>query len=1427
MVRLPGHVLPALTKATLIPSPPNSGARPITITIVLKRDDQKGFERYLHGIYDPHSRNYHHYLTQEQIAHRFGPSQKSYDAMLAYLERHRFKLVQGSKNRMTISVRGTRSMVERTFDVRIRDYGAAKRHFFANSDDPLLPADLARNLQGIVGMSTFPQVRHDTVSVDDILAALSKNSWLKLRVGKDLTTYFQDALKSAHSTFSFARAYANAKSLGATGNGQKVGLLEFDNFVKSDVQAYLFLVGLSPLLINNLSEVNVDGGVAPGVDQKEVLLDIDAVLTLAPGASVVVYDAPFGGGRSFEDLLSAMINDGDTIISNSWAYCENQTTQADVDSIDELFQQAAASGVSVFNGSGDSGSTCLDGSPNTVAVPADSPNATAVGAASLLVFPAGIYQNETYWNGNTKSSTPQTGQGGFGISRFFAVPSYQNGLASGGRSVPDVVEAADPEDNGMVLCWAAGGGCPNGLLYGGTSLAAPVWAGFTALLNQSIGRNLGFLNPLIYTLVGTDAFHTATAMGSDFAHVGLGSPNLNVLKLDLSQTSARTAIAPAADTQSAGAVSASESIAQPFASAAVILSPAEQTVPGDIPSDGATKAYVLVELLDANDNSVSGKTVELTAGFGSNVQITPSSGVTSVDNGAALFTVTDLTPETVSFTATDTTDGVTLTAQPTVIFGVPPAVSAIISPPSQNGTADGSTPAVITVTLQDSLGRGTPGKLVTLAPQGGNSVISAPSPAVTDGSGQIQFAVTDSHTENVTYTATDVTDGNLPVPGTATIEWGGGSGCAAGSPTPVNGYTVNTFATGFTTSTFSYGGVNFGCYGAYGMAFDSSGNLYVADKPTGNIYRFGPLGGVANSSTLLTSKALGPSTSALAFDAAGEFFAARVATTGSFLNTGDIVQVDPSTGAIVREVATGLEGPEFLAVNPSSTALFTGTYVQGGGATSQNRIYEISNQDSATPTVSDYADVPGSIANFSMAFAPNGTAYVSTFINGSTGIVRLSDASPPVITTIESGGGIGEGIAAGGLQSNGEAQFLITGRPAEDGFPAGIDTVDLTSSASPPPDAAQLSGPTGGNEIDAIGPDGCLYVAMHTAVYKITKSDGACGFGPTTQPPTISLTPATVSPNPEQGSSQSFTATIHYAGTLSGAPTLLTVSGVNTQTLLANTNAGGQATFSYTGIRPGLDNVLASAVVNSTSVSSSPVQVDWQPGLDSTFVSLNLSPTSATPGQSVTLAANLVDVSAQPVTAIADETIDFTLGGDGCSAVTDSTGNATCVTTAPTTPGIETLSASFAGTNSLVASNASKGFTVVAQAATPTATPTPVAGALRIAPKRLNFGAVDTGASKTKTVRITNAGVINKKKHAAPILIEVESATPSAFQVTKPCEEDLDPRAKHVKPGTCEVEVTFTPSAAQDYTGNLVITDNLEPAFETTIPLRGKGKAPK
>jgi subtilase family serine protease len=534
MVRLPGHVLPALAKATIVPSNPKDENAPITLTLVLRRDNQPAFDAYLRDLYDPHSKNFHKFLTQRQIADRFGPSRQVYDRTLRHMRANGFALVAGSKNRLTLTMRGTRRDAERAFDVRIGDYKVGNRVFYATNRDPALPMRLAGRVQSVAGLSDLAAPIR-TAESTDAAGALAGPDWqltqticfpftpitginfigvleaayLSITIRLEAAPLFAAACTGFFVASGFALGTCNAlgvanpsiwttskqcaefaaagagPSLGdrpamgssvrtspATGfaNPQKIGLLEFDTFNPTDVHDWLEFIG-GGATFEQLSEVPVNGGVpSPGPNEPEVLLDVDTVMEIAPlpGNTYVVYDAP--SGTNFQTMFNKMVDDGDTVISNSWTQCENQTSQADAQSVDTILQGAAASGISVINGSGDTGSTCLDGATNTIGVPSDSPNATAVGGTTPIPGPGLTYGSETWWNG--VDDVPPTGQGGFGVSEFFTRPSYQNGLTgSAMRSVPDVVVDADPQQ-GLLLCQADAGGCPSGPRYGGTSMAA-------------------------------------------------------------------------------------------------------------------------------------------------------------------------------------------------------------------------------------------------------------------------------------------------------------------------------------------------------------------------------------------------------------------------------------------------------------------------------------------------------------------------------------------------------------------------------------------------------------------------------------------------------------------------------------------------------------------------------------------------------------------------------------------------------------------------------------------------------------------------------------------------------------------------------------------------------------------------------------------
>ena len=263
-----------------------------------------------------------------------------------------------------------------------------------------------------------------------------------------------------------------------------------------------------------------------------------------------------------------------------------------------------------------------------------------------------------------------------------------------------------------------------------------------------------------------------------------------------------------------------------------------------------------------------------------------------------------------------------------------------------------------------------------------------------------------------------------------------------------------------------------------------------------------------------------------------------------------------------------------------------------------------------------------------------------------------------------------------------------------------VFTLDLTG-ASPAIGVPLTSNDFSGLSNYAIGPDGCLYVAGGPTVSRVTNADGSCSFGPATQPPTINISPTSISPNPAQGTSQTFNAALHYATAPAGTQILFAVTGANPQFKQVVANGSGQASFSYVAAHPGVDTITASTTVSSTLVTSNQAVVTWGAGSDTTFVSLNQSPKSALPGQMVNLVASLTDVSQTPGTAVSGQTIDFSAGGQNCNGPTNAQGIATCQITA-SGAGFETLTASFAGAAGLLASNDSSGFTVVVPPQLPT-----------------------------------------------------------------------------------------------------------------------------
>ncbi len=454
----------------------------LSIGLPLRNQDE--LDALLPQLSDPASGQFHQYLTPEQFAARFAPSEEDYQALIQFARQNGLTVTHTHSNRGVLSVSGASADVEKAFQVKLMTYSHPTRgEFYAPDREPTLPAG-TRALD-VMGLDNFapPQpmgvARAALAATNPLVSGSGPNGYL---IGKD-----------------FRAAYAPGVTL--TGSGQTVGLLEFDGFFAGDVTRNFAAAGLPPVPVQTVLIDGVSG--AAGGENIEVILDIMMASYMAPGLTkVMVYE-----GATPNDILNRMATDNlAQQLSSSWGFGGvNATTE-------QIFKQYIAQGQSFMQASGDSGAYS-----NGVMTPSDDPNVTVVGGTSLATSgAAGPWLSESTWSGS-----------GGGVSTTYAIPSYQAGVAmasKGGstkmRNIPDVALTAAIE---MYLI------CDNGAAYsvGGTSAAAPLWAGFLALANQQAAANsrprVGFLNPLIYGIGSSGNY------ASDFHDITTGSNGFNAV----------------------------------------------------------------------------------------------------------------------------------------------------------------------------------------------------------------------------------------------------------------------------------------------------------------------------------------------------------------------------------------------------------------------------------------------------------------------------------------------------------------------------------------------------------------------------------------------------------------------------------------------------------------------------------------------------------------------------------------------------------------------------------------------------------------------------------------------------------------------------------------------------------------------------------
>ena len=489
---------------------PSVGRLPATqsmhFDIVLALRHQPELDNFLQELYDPSSPSYRHFVTVQEFTARFGPSQEDYEALIRFAEANHFAVVGGSRDAMDVQLIGSVRDIERAFHVTMNVYQhpTENRTFYAPDREPTV--DLPFRLWHISGLDNYsiprPLVKRQTARQAPMVKGSCPGGYY---CGSDMRA-----------------AYYGSGPL--TGAGQVVGLLQYAGYNIADVNTYF--QNVHQTLNVPIYGISTDGTpvncVYPSCDDTEQTLDITQSVSMAPNLSALYVYV----GSSDTAILASMSTHSPlpAQMSASWVW-----TPADPSACDPYFQKFAAQGQNFFAASGD----WKDYRQSPYAYPPEDAYVTAVGGTDLQTQSAGgPWASETGWTYSGGGISPD----GIPIptwQQLAGVVTQQNQASKTLRNAPDVAG----ESNFDFYVCADQSGCSTG--WGGTSFAAPMWAGFMALVNQQAVANgnptLGFINPTVYPLAlgsgYSSIFHDITSGNNGYPAVtnydmvtGWGSP---------------------------------------------------------------------------------------------------------------------------------------------------------------------------------------------------------------------------------------------------------------------------------------------------------------------------------------------------------------------------------------------------------------------------------------------------------------------------------------------------------------------------------------------------------------------------------------------------------------------------------------------------------------------------------------------------------------------------------------------------------------------------------------------------------------------------------------------------------------------------------------------------------------------------------------
>jgi subtilase family serine protease len=534
----------------------------VTTRVYLAGRDPAGLAAYAAAVATPRNRSYRKYLTTAQERERYGPTAAQIAAVRTWLAGSGFRITSVTPH--YVAVTGPVTAADAAFAVRLGRYRTPEGSVAVAPDrSASVPAALRPAVLTVTGLDSQPELAHPALPGPPagFYTARPCSSYWGQRYATSQPTAYGSHVPWAicgYTPDQLRSAYGLSASL-ATGAGVTVAIVDAygSPTMPADADEYAADEGdpaFSPGQYEQLPPTSYDDATLCGASAwyQEQTLDIEAVHAMAPDAKVVYVGA---SDCTFQPLLDALTRIVDyhlaDVVTDSWTSGEQGTTTPMTTAYNQVFEQGAVEGIG-FNfaagdcGYNDPGTSCAtaDGYTQIQAnFPSSSPWVTAVGGTTLAIGQSGNYEWETGWGDQV---VPRSGKrwktsppgeypddfafgGGGGTSTLFQQPAYQAGVVPKSlstrlpdgtiskqpmRELPDVAMDADPATGFLLGETVKLRGGKDGFQLtrvGGTSLAAPLFAGLEADAAQYTGPHaLGFLNPVLYSLAGTGAFHDVT-----------------------------------------------------------------------------------------------------------------------------------------------------------------------------------------------------------------------------------------------------------------------------------------------------------------------------------------------------------------------------------------------------------------------------------------------------------------------------------------------------------------------------------------------------------------------------------------------------------------------------------------------------------------------------------------------------------------------------------------------------------------------------------------------------------------------------------------------------------------------------------------------------------------------------------------------------